>query len=116
MPDLSAGPWHSPWFDALLHRPARTGWYEYYDAVLDRIVLVRWNRKKSVWEWDETLSRGDKWRGLTLAARIEILERTDFIVSHAVVITKADTRKRRRARRKSVRAMPMTLHSTPSAP
>jgi hypothetical protein len=92
MPDMTAGPWHTPWFEATSTQPARTGWYEYYDSPLDRIVLVRWDRKRTEWEWDNTARGGDLWRGLRLEARIEILERTDFIVSDAVAVTWADPR------------------------
>jgi len=70
---------HTPWFDARYHRPARSGWFEYYDAMSGAVRRVYWDRKRQHWCWDENIvlqygAVGDFWRGLTLDGYVVELE------------------------------------------
>ena len=58
----------TPWFDALKYKPVRPGNYEFYDSVVESVWSnVYWNGKRWPWQHngDESLYKGDKWRGLT---------------------------------------------------
>lgn len=56
----------TPWFNAKKHKPARVGWYDFYDSLWGNVYRLHWDGKN--WSITEGLNFeiyvGDKWRGL----------------------------------------------------